>query len=251
MRTARQWTAIALLLVAALASAPLGAQQAAPAASAPPANLSLRVAASPLAPDALLDPEAPAWAQVAARTVALNRTPPLYDTDPPAAMEIPQVEVRVARAGGKLLVHLAWRDSTQDVAALAPLPQTPPEQRERKEQTVAPERFYDAAAVMFPAHPSGGALSPSLQMGDPQQSVTIYYWNAARGAMLMEAQGRGTTRRTGQGFPARGVYRAGVWRVTLELPDLPAGVPLAFAVWNGSQQDRDGRKYFSVWHWLE
>jgi hypothetical protein len=67
----------------------------------------------------------------------------------------------------------------------------------------------------------------------------------------MEAHGRETTKRTGETFPARGVYRAGRWQVTLVLPDLPAGVPLAFAVWNGSQLDRDGRKYFSVWHWLE
>lgn len=251
MRTAPHWTAIALLLAAALAAAPLGAQQATPAASRPPANLGLRVAPSSLGPEALLDPEAPAWAQVPARSLALNRTPPLYDTDPPAALEISQVEVRIARVGGKLLVHLAWRDSTQDVAVLAAAPATPAEQRERKEHTAATERFFDAAAVMFPAHPSSGPLSPSLQMGDPQQPVTIYYWNAARGALLMEAQGRGTTRRTAQSFPARGVYRAGTWRVTLELPDLPAGVPLAFAVWNGSQQDRDGRKYFSVWHWLE
>jgi len=26
---------------------------------------------------------------------------------------------------------------------------------------------------------------------------------------------------------------------------------MAFAVWNGSQKDRDGRKYFSVWQVLE
>lgn len=251
MRTARHWTAIALLLAVTLASPPLGAQQATPGASSAPANLSLRVVSLPVAAETLLDPGAPAWTQVPARIVALNRTPPLYDTDPPSALEIPQVEIRVARAGGRLLVHLTWRDATQDTATLAALPSTPAEQRERKEHTVATERFFDAAAVMFPTHAPSSLFSPSLQMGDPEQPVTIYYWNATRGALLMEAQGRGTTRRTGQGFPARGVYRAGLWRVTLELPDLPAGVPLAFAVWNGSQQDRDGRKYFSVWHWLE
>lgn len=251
MRATPTLTALFLLLAGVLSAASLAAQQASPAASLPPANLTLRVASSPLPAETLLDPEARAWEQVPARTVALNRTPPLYDTDAPAALEIPQVEVRVARAGGKLLVHFLWRDATQDVATLAPLPTTPPEQRVREEQTVATERFFDAGAVMFPTHASAGLVSPSLQMGDLQQPVTIYYWNAARGALLMEAQGRGTTRRTGQSFPARGVYRAGVWRLTLELPDLPAGVPLAFAVWNGSQQDRDGRKYFSVWHWLE
>ena len=88
-------------------------------------------------------------------------------------------------------------------------------------------------------------------MGDAEDPVEIYYWNSARGAMLMQAQGRGTTRRTGQGFPASGNYDRGQWTVTFELPDLPAGTPVAFAVWNGSQKDRDGRKYFSVWQVLE
>jgi DMSO reductase family type II enzyme heme b subunit len=88
-------------------------------------------------------------------------------------------------------------------------------------------------------------------MGDQQDPVTIYYWNAARGPMLVDARGRETTRRTGQSFPARATYQSGGWSVSFELAGLPPGTPLAFAIWNGSQQDRDGRKYFSVWHWLE
>ena len=36
--------------------------------------------------------------------------------------------------------------------------------------------------------------------------------------------------------------------VTLQLNELPAGTPVAVAIWNGDQQDRDGRKYFSVWY---
>jgi len=215
------------------------------------ANLTLPVSASTVGPDVLLDPEADAWRQVPARRLALNRTPPLYDTDPPAALEISTVDVRVARAGGHLLVHMSWSDPSSDVATLPAVPETPPEQRNRKVPTQETDRFFDAAAVMFPAGQSSGTFTPSLQMGDPGQPVTIYYWNAARGALLMEAHGRNTTRRTGDTFPAQVVHRAGTWRVVLELPNLPAGVPLAVAVWNGSQLDRDGRKYFSVWHWLE
>ena len=88
-------------------------------------------------------------------------------------------------------------------------------------------------------------------MGDAEHPVEVYYWNATRGAMLMQAQGRGTTRRTGQDFPANSTYQSGQWHVIFELPDLPAGTTVAFAVWNGSQKDRDGRKYFSVWQVLE
>lgn len=248
----RMWLAAMLLvlLVTGVLLARTG-EEPGTAARLPAANLVLPVAASSVSAATLADPEAAAWQGIPVRRLALNRTPPLYDTETPGELEVPQVEVQLARVEGKLLVHLSWRDVTKDAAELSPAPATPPEQRVVKEPTVATERFFDAAAVMFPSQPAGAALTPSLQMGDPNQPVTIYYWNAARGALLMEAQGRGTTRRTGGSFPAQGMYRDRTWRVSLELPALPAGVPLAFAVWNGSQQDRDGRKYFSVWHWLE
>jgi len=189
------------------------------------------------------------WDQVPAHRISLNRTPPLYDTDEPASLEIPVLDVRLARAGGKVLVQMSWADPTQDAAALPEVPNTPPETRFRKLPTEAEDRFFDVAAVMFPAKP--GAVAPSLQMGDTDDPVQIYYWNAARGPMLMEAAGRGTTRRTGASFAARGAYEKGRWTVVFELPDLAAGTPLAFAVWNGSQKDRDGRKYFSVWQVLK
>ena len=185
------------------------------------------------------------WSQVPTHKISLNRTPPLYDTDEPASPEIATVDVRAVRANGKLLVQMSWLDPTQDTAALPEVPSTHPETRFRKLPTEAEDRFFDAAAVMFPEKP--GAITPSLQMGDADDPVQIYYWNAARGPMLMEAAGRGTTRRTGASFAARGAYEKDQWTVVFELPDVAAGTPLAFAVWNGSQKDRDGRKYFSVW----
>jgi hypothetical protein len=211
----------------------------------------LSVAASSSPVDSLLNGAPSAWNPIAVKHISLNRTPPLYDTDEPAALEIPTADVRLARTGGKLLIQLTWRDATQDAATLQQAPNTPPETRYRKVQTEADDRFFDAAAVMFPSKNDSGAMTPSLQMGDAEHPVEIYYWNAARGAMLMEAQGRGTTRRTGQSFPASATHQNGQWSVAFELPDLPAGTPIAFAVWNGSQKDRDGRKYFSVWQMLE
>ncbi len=217
-----------------------------------PASLqSLSIATSAAGADNLLKGDASAWNQITPKHVALNRTPPLYDTDEPAGLDISTVDVRCVRAQDKLIVHLVWHDPTQDAVTLPEVPNTPPETRFRKVQTEANDRFFDAAAVMFPTKASAGDLSPSLQMGDPEHPVQIYYWNATRGAMLMEAHGRSTTRRTGQSFPARAVYQSSQWNVTLELPNLSAGTPVAFAVWNGSQKDRDGRKYFSVWQILE
>jgi Ethylbenzene dehydrogenase len=221
------------------------------AAAKPVAGQSLSVAASSASVDSLLRGGSAAWNQIAVKRVALNRTPPLYDTDETATVEIPSVDVRTARAGGKLLVQLSWRDPTRDAIAPVEAPNTPPETRFRKVQTEADDRFFDAAAVMFPSRSGSGAIAPSLQMGDAEHPVEIYYWNAMRGSMLMQAQGRSTTRRTGQNFPTNSTYRNGLWNVIFELPDLPAGTTVAFAVWNGSQKDRDGRKYFSVWQVLE
>jgi len=225
----------------------LRAQKSSAVAPSVPSGLVLRVEARMLAPEALRDPDAIAWQSLPAQRVALNRTPPLYDTDPPVTREIPFVDVRLVRAGGKLLVHLAWRDATEDTAQLAHAPASPPETRNLKEQSTATERFFDAAAVMLPARAPENGIFPSLQMGDASDPVVIYYWNAARGPLLVRAEGRGTTQRTGESFPAASSYRQGAWHVVLELPDVSAGMPLAFAIWNGSQLDRDGRKYFSVW----
>ena len=244
MRASRWWAALVVIAWAAWPS--MGQTSAKPAA----AGQGLPVAASRAAGETLLQGQAANWSQASARKVALNRTPPLYDTDEPAADEIPVVEVRMLRAAGKLYAQLTWRDSTHDAATLQAVPDSPPETRFLKVPTEAEDRFFDAAAIMVPMKGST-ALNPSLQMGDADHPVQIYYWNSTRGAMLMEAQGRGTTKRTGQGFPANGAYENGKWTVTFELPAQPVGSPMAFAIWNGAQKDRDGRKYFSVWYTVE
>jgi Ethylbenzene dehydrogenase len=240
MRTNR----VTLFLVVVLVTSTIAGAQ----AGKPLAGQTLNATSLSSSADVLLNGSA-AWDQVSARRISLNRTPPLYDTDEPASLEIPVLDVRIARAGGRVLVQMSWADPTHDSASLPEVPKTPPETRFRKLHTEAEDRFFDAAAVMFPTKP--GAATPSLQMGDADDPVQIYYWNAARGPMLMEAAGRGTTRRTGNSFAAHATYEKGHWTVAFELPDLPAGTPLAFALWNGSQKDRDGRKYFSVWQVLQ
>jgi DMSO reductase family type II enzyme heme b subunit len=191
------------------------------------------------------------WSQVAPKHIALNRTPPLFDTDEPAVLEVSTVDVRLARVAEKLLVQLTWHDPSQDATTLAEVPNTPPETRFVKVPTAADDRFFDAAAVMFPSKTGKDTIAPSLQMGDKEHPVAIYYWNSARGATVMQAEGRSTTRRTNQSFATKADWQRGEWIVTMELPNLPAGTPVAFAVWNGAQKDRDGRKYFSVWQVLQ
>jgi complex iron-sulfur molybdoenzyme family reductase subunit gamma len=196
---------------------------------------------------AALEPDNGDWKSAAAISLALQRTPLLYATDALAALEIDSVEVQLLRGAGAAFLRLEWADKTRESYALEQARQKrQPEQL--VEQTPATNRFSDAVAVMVPKSLPADSIFPSLQMGDQDHPVALYYFDGTRGAVVMEASGRGTTRRTAQSFPARSAYRNGRWVVTMQIPEVPPGMPLAVAVWNGSQQDRDGRKGFSVWY---
>lgn len=169
------------------------------------------------------------WDSAPVRTLALQRTPPLYSTDAPAALDIPNVRMQVLRQPAKTLVRLQWADPSQDVTSAANL-------------------FFDACSLMVPAKPAADGVFPSLQMGDAEHPVILYYYDAVRGAAVLEASGRGTTKRTGKTFPTQASHTSGGWTVTFEIPPLSPGTPVSVAVWNGNQQDRDGRKYFTIWH---
>ena len=89
---------------------------------------------------------------------------------------------------------------------------------------------------------------PSLMMGDADNPVRLFYWNASRGAEELSATGRATPQPTGRTFDHRAEHAGGHWTLTAALPDQADGTPLAFAVWDGAHDDRDGLKFFSVWY---
>lgn len=235
----------------------------APADGTPPPKLSapehlrLIVPTRSEKPEDLLDPAAKGWETARPLAVLLSRTPRVYQTEPTADRPPPALEVRAARAGGKLVVRLRWADATADA------PQAPPAKKGAEGEptqiyhrpTAETSTFADAAAVMSPAEWSGPAF-PSLQMGDAKHPVRIDYWNAGRGAEHLTATGRATPTPAPAAsaaeatFPHRAAHADGHWTLTAVLPDRPDGHPLAFAVWDGGHQDRDGLKFFSVWYVL-
>ena len=206
----------------------------------------LTCCAAALAQNAL-DPAAAEWKSAIPMVLALHRTPPLYPTDAPASLEISSVQAQILRGPAGNFVRLEWADKTHDTAVL-PKAERAWQGDHLVTQSAATDRFSDACAVMIPAKPVSGDLNPSLQMGDANHPVHIFVWDSTRGAAVMEASGRETTKRTGQSFSAQAVYAAGKWTVTMQISDLRAGTPFAVAIWNGSQQDRDGRKYFTIWY---
>jgi DMSO reductase family type II enzyme heme b subunit len=194
-----------------------------------------------------LDPAAAEWKSAAPVVLALHRTPPLYATDALAAIEIPSVQAQIVHSSAGNFVRLEWADKTHDSAVL-PKAERAWQGDHLVTQSAATDRFSDACAIMIPAKPVTADLNPSLQMGDTDHPVHIFVWDATRGAAVMEASGRETTKRTGQSFPAQAQYAAGKWTVTMQISELRTGAPFAVAIWNGSQQDRDGRKYFTIWY---
>src|SRR6516225_11563292 len=100
--------------ILALALQALTAATLAQTPAAPPPGQILHATPSGATSDRLLKGSATAeWAEIPAKRISLNRTPPLFDTDEPASPEISTADVRIARTAGKLVVQLSWRDVTQ------------------------------------------------------------------------------------------------------------------------------------------
>ncbi len=142
------------------------------------------------------------------------------------------LRVRLLAGQGRLAVRLAWPDGTADRHSLK-----------------YTDRFADAAAVQFPARP--GATLPYIGMGEPDRPVAVWYWRAGAPAQRLGARGFGTLVPAAGAAPAAAARRSGEgWAVVLRAA-LPARsatpLPLAFAVWDGAEQGRAGRKRLSGW----
>lgn len=201
-------------------------------------------------PQVALDPR---WDKIPATTIPLML---LWQRNTEAADELSVRAMHNEREIAFLLEWGDWQEST----------------RSRRDID-----FTDAAAIMF-------SLSPQLPlskqahfaMGEKGKPVNIWYWGLDRQMNLvggrpsaiaedLNAEGFGTVTaqsRPDQNVNGYGLYAAGRWRVifTRQLRSkgqldaqlkLGSTVPVAFAVWNGSQEDRDGQKAVSTWYKLE
>lgn len=171
----------------------------------------------------------------------------------PAPAVHPSVELRVnyddpgyyvylhlARTSDRLYVRMRWRDDTKDIATTK-------------------DQFRDAAAVQF----SLGDDATSYLMGSgSDEPVNIWYWPGDGGAVQnLAAGGYGSTTildSQSVSGDARYTEKEGdpnEWTVVMSRPIAVAGdyeasfrraeVPMAFAVWQGSDGQRDGLKHVS------
>lgn len=224
-----------------------------PTTKLPPAtNLRIVVTESPKKLKDIFTLDESLWKNVKAAQILLNRTPRIYQSERPWAGSVPELTAQAIRSGNKITLRLQWDDPTKNVPE-APVKKTgtggDPKQLYKK-PTRQTATFSDAIAVMVPKSWKGPSF-PSLQMGDKQNEVNLYYWNPVSGGEVMAAIGRATTKVTGGKFKHLQKHEDGKWTVVLQIPDRPEGDPMAFAIWQGEAQDRDGLKFFSVWYVLE
>lgn len=196
--------------------------------------------------ESISNPTAPAWNDASTATLPLSSAP----SQVPNANEtsIDRVNVKAAYTQQRLYVRLSWADGTEDGNV------TP-------SQYDAPRlnSYGDAVAVQFPANVS---QQPGIAMGSPESNVNVWWWNGDMGRQELLAAGPGsTTEFERASISTNATYRDGRWHVvfsrqlTVDDPNraslaVERDVPVSFAVWNGSNAERAGRKSVSEWYTL-
>lgn len=225
------------LMAACLVAAASVASSAAWAQGTPAAQRTIRVL-SVRAADAA-SPHAAIWKKVPATQVALEAAFPGHT----AIVGTPvneRLAVQAARAGDRLFVRLAWNDRAADTTV---------------KDTAD---FVDGAAVQFPIN--GKDTTPPF-MGDADNPVNVWYWRADGRTENVVAHGFGSaTRVPTEGLKSAAERTANGWAVVItrtlrvkpeEGVTLTAKgtIPVAFAAWDGANQERDGLKAVTLEWW--
>jgi hypothetical protein len=229
-----------------------------------------------------MDPVDAAWEKLESFRVPLN---PLWPERDP----IPAVTVHAVHDGRRLALHCSWRDSIvngapvrvqdfQDSLAVqfsltgripflgmgdannpvniwqwkAGWQRDADRQREDVDTTYASmhsDTYFGSDPLYHTAHGAGN-LNASLIRNSPVEDAN------ARGFGTFQSQSF-----AGQNVEGKGIWRDGHWSVvivrdlkTRDKDDVKftgeAAVPVAFAVWDGENRDRNGRKVISNWYQL-
>ena len=189
------------------------------------------------------DPDDIIWARIPAYRTLLSAAPPVH---PSTALRFEPKEAvnlyfQVARTSKRMYVRLRWKDATPNRA-----------------NTV--DAFSDGAAVQWALN---GADTSYMMGSGPQKSVNIWYWRADREAVENLAAGGfgSTTTLPEQSVSGKAYYHAqrsgrdNEWHVVMSRPLVSQGehqatlqkgtLPIAFALWQGEEAQRDGNKRVS------
>jgi steroid C-25 hydroxylase gamma subunit len=192
----------------------------------------------------LLNPSSSRWTRVKGDMVSLEGTPVQLQpsryirakwSDRPTGT-VRALKVRSAHNGRQIFFHLEWQDDELDDGKSG-------------------SSFPDAAGILFPLN--GDA--PLQTMGAPKAPVNAWYWRADdESPRNVVATGVGTATHTdGGALVSQASWNKGTWRVVIgrslraprntQAVAIKAGSPtkVAFAIWEGGQEERGGIKSFS------
>jgi DMSO reductase family type II enzyme heme b subunit len=194
----------------------------------------------------LLDPGSDVWRRAKTQQLALSPTP--LDMQPTEYVRVswrgrPYGTLASIRAssvhnGEAIFFRLVWDDDTAD------------------ERLADINHFLDAAAVLFPLSWD----APLLGMGTKGKPVNAWFWRADwERPQNVAAEGMGTTqRRDDRALVSQAVHARRRWQVVIGRQFARRGAPpgtvalkpgmtwrVAFAVWQGSNQERAGIKAYT------
>ena len=179
------------------------------------------------------------------RSVAPASQPSLFPNPRHVQTDVRSIYVQALHNGKEVALLLEWKDDT------------PAEQR-------GVGQFVDAAAVQWPVQYGPGIGLPHVGMGHSGHPVAVWFWRADGSQETLAAEGFGTlTIQNPEGMSAGGVWKDGIWRVVFKraftgngehgvtlMPDTQGLVPVALAIWNGEEDQRNGLKRLSAWRVL-
>lgn len=223
------------------------------------------------------DPLSPAWRKAPRVRVSLSS---LWYRDTPA----PELSIRSLNDGRTIAFLLEWADSTRDTHFVRPEDFRDAvaiqfSERGRYEPIAMGSRDTQVSIWQWKAdwqeqidqgRRTGAADIHPWRIEEPYPAPAMTALQAGNQAALQkraspaeEATARGfgnlARRPIGeQSVTGKGIWRDGRWHVVLsrELapavgkPPLGSGANIAFAVWNGSERDRNGQKAISGWYSL-
>ncbi len=194
----------------------------------------------------LLNPAGAVWRRVRASKVVLSPTP--LEMQPTEYVRVSRsgrpygtvssMRVSALHNGHDIFFRLIWQDDSID-GKIADI-----------------DQFVDAAAVLFPVNGD----TPLLSMGAKGKPVNAWLWRADwERPKNVAAEGMGTTqRREDPALSSKALHTRGRWQVVLSRSLDGNGAPegtvelapgaeakVAFAIWQGSNQERAGIKAFS------
>jgi len=193
----------------------------------------------------LADGRASAWANIEETQISLAPSPIVLTESVSPYMsksvghgKVDKLGVRMTHNGTTLSVRLSWRDPDKD-DELADL-----------------DQFTDGVAVVFPIRAGASAFT----MGSPNKPVNAWFWKAdEKYPFDVYAEGYSTSQRrpgSTSSLTATAFHENGSWTVVFQRPmevpgedfvviDHQLDNAIAFAVWEGSNNERSGQKSVS------